>query len=277
MKLLLIMLLMQTGFTADNELARGLSESRELFTAGKRLEAVAVIDKLIAMQKNKKTLQQLADKRKLYLEQFITTESFQGYQAARVFSLAERWSDCVKQLEKITESDKNSVLVMMLNAGCRKSLGNAVEAEVLLQKLLALMPGEDRVLIELGEIYLSQGKFELAQDTLRKLSTDTRASSERYVIASARILAAQDKVKEAIEVLKTDHENRIDHILVIFELGELYLKKGANDWMARKYYTLFQSRCKRVSAEEQKSSGLEKKCLETTERISEIDKRVGAT
>lgn len=248
---------------------------KTLLMQGKRKEAVDELDRARSRAKSGKEAQALLEKRKIFLEQFMTAESFQRYQGSRFHSKAKRWAECLKELDLAAQGDQDNRLVMSMRALCLKGSGQPDAAIKLYNVLWQLDPGDVASAMGLAEIALEQKRFEDGLQVLQSTPPATSADVERCAIFKARLLDGAGRFRDAVETLRVDQEKYIEHVQVIFELGSLYYKKPGSDWMARKYLTLFASRCRRIGTEELKERGMETQCRQAQEWAAELDKKLG--
>lgn len=252
-----------------------IEHAKELFLQKLRKEALEEIEKARIFIKSKKDADTLDEKKRLFLDQYYSAESFQKYQEARIFNDTDRWNDCIRVVDLIANYDQTVKSVMLLKANCLKKSFQYDLLEKILFQLRQYDSTDIQLSLDMADVMILQKKIEGAGLILTQIKPVSSTDMEKHVLLRAKIFDLTSKTKEAIDLLREDQENYIDHVNVIYELSQMYLKKAANDWMARKYLALFVGRCKRMSAEELKLKELEDKCLKSQDAIVEIDKKLG--
>lgn len=264
----------------------GIQEAKELFLMSLRKASMERLDRLKSQARTKTELKRIQDQKLLFAEQFLTTKSFQEYVAAKSFAELELWGDCLKSLGEIKPDDQDNLLVLRQKAQCQRGAQQLDQAEKTLGSILELFPKDVFATLELAEIYLSKGSATKGLEVLSPLNVQTLglqtlAFQERYALVKARLLEASDQALDALEVLKKHHEEHVENVKVIFELGMLYSRlkestkqEGAkNKWNARKYLSLFLSRCKRLDLNAPKNQALHKQVAQAQSLYTELEKQ----
>lgn len=273
--LLMVLITVYAYPSVPKEKISEIDQAKAFMVAGKRKEAIEVLDRIISKPKSQRESAAVLEKRKLFLDQFITNDAFQIFQEAKLMHQTERWSDCIKELDKIAVSDQDNKNVMSLRAKCLKSQKQLSDAEKILKLLVETDPSDEALLLDLVELYLLNNEPELANERLSKNQLSVIKDQERLAILKSKYYVATNRVKEAIDVLRNDQEKNLDHIYINYELGMLYYKKTTSDWMTRKYLSLFVSRTRKISAEELKLRNWETQVKQSQEILDEIEKKLG--
>ncbi len=250
-------------------------QAKTLMAQGNRKLAIELLDRAAATSKSKTERRELLARRTLFLEQFLTSESFQNFEAARSFSTLDRWDECLHELDAIGEKDKDNVLGMRLRADCQRSLKQLAAAETTLKSVLALIPNDMQASFELAELAVTTRQTAPGLALLESIEPTLSADVERYVILKAKLLEQADKIDEAAELLREDQETRLEHVGVIYELGVLYMRMPGRDWPARKMLSLFVTRCKRMKETELKSRHLDLLLPLAQTALTALDKKLG--
>ncbi len=251
-----------------------IESAKLLFAQGKRNEAITMIERIKSKTKNKNEIEELEKKKKLFFEQFLTTESYQSYQDAKLFFQADRPSECLREIEKIQKSDQDNKLVLIQKGLCLKGNQQYELAEKEFTNIYSFESNNTSAILELAENSLLQNKIEEGFSWLSKVNSTLEEDDERHTILYAKLLIASNKEKAAIEILRTDSEKHLNHFFVHYELGVLYQKQTAMEWHARKHFTLFINRCKRLNADKIKEKKSEKACKDAQDQLEIIEKKL---
>ncbi len=252
-----------------------IEQSKTLLIGGNRKAAIDLLDKYIAKTKNSKSSSALTEKRKLYLEQFITNQAFQSYQEARLLLEVERFSDCIKEIDKIPLADQDNIDVLEVKAKCFIGQKLYIDAEKILKQMLLSDVANESAYLELIDLYILMGQTEQAFELIQKSANVSIKDQEKFTILKSKYFINTNRVKEAIDVLRADQEKNLDHIYINYELGMIYYKKTNSDWMTRKYLSLFVSRTKKLSVEELKTKGWDPLVKQSQEILDELEKKLG--
>ena len=254
----------------------GIEQAKTLLTQGRRREAVELLDKTKTKARKKYEHEALTGKRKLFLRQFLTADSFEKYQRAKMYLSSDRWIDCLKEIEAIQPGDQDNKLILVLKAECETDANLPERAEKTLGIIWQEEPDDVEAALQLATLYFDRKKSENSLQVLSKINPVLSEHVERTVILRSKLYVAAEKYSEAIMVLRDDQEKNIDHIGVIYELADAYMKKPGNDWLARKYFALFVTRCKRMKPDELKRRKLEKEYLKAQEMLTALEQKLSA-
>ncbi len=252
-----------------------LQESKSIFTQGKRKEAILKLNEALILTKSKKQQSQILAKRTLFSEQFFTSEAFQKYELAKSFAQAARWQDCLREIELVSQTDLNNILVLRIKSLCQIKLPQMNDALKSIQEILEFFPDDFEANLNKVEISLIQRSPLNGLGILEKIEPKTSLEVERIVIFKAKLLEMLGRSSEAVDVLRKDQETYLEHIEVLYELGTLYSRISGNDWLSRKFLLLFISRCKRIPQVELKKRSFDLLIPKTQALLLEIDKRLG--
>jgi tetratricopeptide (TPR) repeat protein len=252
-----------------------IQQAKVIMTQGNRAQALELLDQARKLSRSKTEQREIAIKRTLFTEQFLTSDSFQAFQEAKALAEAERWDECLRELEGIKEKDKDNLLVLRLKAEGQSTLKQYDAAAKSFMAVLALVPGD--LSASFGQVELALAQKQSAQGLALLGKTEPRLSAdiERLVILRAKLLEQSERVTEATDLLREDQESHLDHTLVIYELGMIYTRVGGHDWQARKMLSLFITRCKRMKEADLKSRRLEPLLLQAQTALVALDKKLG--
>lgn len=255
--------------------ASAVQQAKALLKEGRRKQAIEQLDKARLLAKSRIEQRELASRRALFAEQFLTAESFQKFQEASGLAELERWDECLRELDPVDARDQDNLLVLRLRAACQFSLKQYDPATKTFQAVLALSPGDLRAGFGLVEISLAQRKFPQGLSLLQTLEPKASPDVERHAILKSRLLELSDRPADAAEALRQDQESYLDHVEVLYELGMLYSRMPGHDWPARKLLSLFVSRCKRMKEAELKGRRFDLLLPQAQTALGAIDKRLG--
>ena len=190
--------LLLSGFATEIE------QSKTLMIQGNRKAAIELLDKAISKLKSPKEIAALADKRKLYLDQFISSEAFQLYQEAKLMNQADRFNDCVRELDKVALADQDGKQVLILRAQCLRGQNQMNAAEKILVQLAALDATDESVILDYIDLELSMNQLENAYQLIQK--SQINKDSERFSVLKSKYFVLSNRTKEAIDVLRNDQE-----------------------------------------------------------------------
>ncbi len=270
------------GGVRVNYLEKLENESKRLMQAGKRKEA---LEALVAAEKHAvedRERQRLSGKRRLYAEQFLRTDSFEKYQAAKVAAGSLNGGECLSEIEKIEKGDQDNIQTIVLKGHCYSLLDKKVEAERLFELALETVPNYTDAALEYSELLLGQKKLPKIGALLSGVRPNTIRDENRLIVLKSRHLEAQGKSKEAAEYLKKEYNGAIDRSQVLLELGELYFRiseEGSIEsaWQARKYLTLFQKRCQSSAEIEMALKPSNRECTQIEVLVGKLDKKLNQT
>lgn len=271
---LLAGVLMSVAFAADTS-DEALQQAKTLMSQGQRQQAIAQLERASSLAKSKKTQNQINEKRMLFAQQFLTSESFQKYQEAKALAELKRWDECLRELSAVGTGDQNNLTILRLKHQCYFKQAQYEPALKALDLILAMVPGDMAALFERVALDYEMKNYSLAMAQLEKVQPKSSEDVERYAILKARILEKLGKPLEAAEVLKKDQETNLDHVGVLYELGMLYRRIEGSDWPARKMLSLFITRCKRLKDAELKEKGYDELLPQAQAALSEIDRKLG--
>ncbi len=145
---------------------------------------------LTVLKKDKAHLGALRGMVRLHIQRG-DTEQAQAYSARLAAAEAEATADEVR-------SEAES---LRWQAAIARGLGNLIEARRALEEALTIDPAHEWVLIDLVHLYVELGEIEEARRTLETL-TAVAAELPETQMARASVLAAEERVAEALEVLR---------------------------------------------------------------------------
>lgn len=260
---------------AADPAAEALQQAKSLMTQGQRMQAIAQLDRAATLAKSKKTQRQINEKRMLFAQQFLTSESFQKYQEAKGLAEVKRWDECLREISAVGAGDQNNLMILRLKHRCHAKQGQYEPALKALDAILAMVPGDMTALFDKISLDYEMKNYPQAMMQLERMQPKDSQDVERHAILKARILEKLQRPLEAIEVLKKDQETNLDHVGVLYELGMLYRRVEGNDWPARKMLSLFITRCKRLKEAELKERGYDEMLPQAQAALSEIDRKLG--
>ncbi|MGE4232426.1 MAG: tetratricopeptide repeat protein [Bacteriovoracia bacterium] len=236
-------------------LQKTLKEAKELLLSAKRREAIAKLESIRPRIKSKQQAKQIVEQRKLFLEQFLSSESFQSYASAKNLYEAELWQECLRILEQVMLIDQDNILVMRLRAQCSFGLQKTAETENLWRKVLEIEPNDPAALVGLAQVKLEKKDPQQGLSILSDL--DPKIETETVVILKSKFLRQLNQKQQATDLLKESFDSHPEQLAVLYELSQLYLEdltdpKG--EWMARKHLSLFLSRCSKLHLDEPQKS-----------------------
>ena len=250
-------------------------QAKVLMAQGHRKLAIDQLDRAAVVARSRAERNELAGRRTLFLEQFLTSDSFQNFEAARSFASLERWDESLRELDAIGEKDKDNVLGMRLRAECQRALKQYAAAELTLKAVLTLVPKDIQASFELVEIAVTTKQTAPGLMLLDALEPVISVDIEHLVILKAKLLEQAERTDEAAELLREDQEAHLEHVGVIYELGMLYMRIPGRDWPARKMLSLFVTRCKRMKETELKSRHLDLFLPQAQTTLAALDKKLG--
>ncbi len=256
-----------------------LQQVKSMLMQGKRKEAVVLLNNTIQgiPQKNKNAIKELENKRMIIAEQFITAANFQKFQDIKAFADEELWAECLKGTTQITEPDADNLMVLRLKALCQNKSGLTEASSKTMFDILQFEHQDAFALIGLAGLALERKQFReglLVIEPLLKVPPRLSADVERLAIIRARLLEETDHLNEAIEVLMQDQQANLKHNEVIFRLGQLYQRHTGYEWQARRAFSLFLSRCKRLSTTEIGLQHLDPMITEAQANLALLDKKL---
>ena len=278
-KTLVLALLVGTPLFAKEKtgdvVSEALVKAKSFMAQGQRRQAVLELARVADGTKSRKKLLEIENRKTLFAEQFFTSEAFQKYQKAKALGDVKRWDECLRELSAVPASDQDNLLILRLKMQSHFGLKQYDAADKTISAVLILLPND--VLAQFGRVRLlhEQALHADALLTLQKIQPRNSEEIERFAIEKARILEAQKKTADAVEVLREDQTANLDHIEVLYELGMLYRKTPSQAWQARKTLSLFVTRCKRMSDTELKKKGFEELLPQAQAALAEIDKQLG--
>jgi tetratricopeptide (TPR) repeat protein len=256
-----------------------IAKAKLLLSQGQRKKAIEELERVQALSTaSKRRQKEVSDRRNLFAEQFLTSDSFQKFQEARAHADLQRWDECLRELSNVGVGDQDNALILRLRLKSQFNLKQYEQAEKTAITLLELIPTDVEAQFAQVRIMYEQSKYIDALIKLQKIQSQALTASndlERLSILKARIFEAQKKPDEAIEVLKLDQETNLDHVEVLYELGMLYRRVPGHDWPARKALSLFVTRCKRMKEEELKRRSLDELLPRAQAALAELDKQLG--
>lgn len=276
--LLLVFLIGAPLFAKEKQGAlvnEALAKAKQFMAQGQRRQAVLELTRASESTKSRKKLREIEGRKALFSEQFFTSGAFQQYQEAKALAELKRWDECLRELAAVPVSDQDNMLILKLKAESQLGLKQYDAAEKTISSILVLLPDENSAQFGRVRILHEQSLFSEAMIVLQKIQARNSEETERFAIAKARILDAQKKTAEAVEVLRDDQVANLDHIEVLYELGMLHRKLPGQAWQARKTLSLFVTRCKRMNDAELKKRGFDLLLPQAQTALIEIDKQLG--
>jgi thioredoxin-like negative regulator of GroEL len=251
-----------------------IQRAKAALLQGSRKNAIDLLEKARGLAKTRAETRDLGEKRRLFAEQFLTSDSFQRFQEAKGHRDAGHWEECVRVLDTVNGLDQDNTLVLVLRAACQVPLKQYDAGAASLEKVLAMLPGEIPAIYSLAEIQVARKRGAEGLALLEAIPSGA-ADTERQVILRARLLEIAGRETEALEALRDDQENHLDHVEVLYELGMLYSRVGGNDWPARKMLSLFVTRCKRMKESDLKTRKLDALLPEAQAALQALDQKLG--
>jgi tetratricopeptide (TPR) repeat protein len=260
---------------ARPNVAETIKAAKQLLAQGHRRQALELLDKLRGSTKNKTTLKEIDEKRHVFAEQFMTSESFQNYQEAKGLADLNRWEDCVRGLDGLDPGDQDNVQILRLKATCQSELKKYDLASGSYRLILALVPSDSWATLGLAEAAFFEKRTADGLTALEKMEARSSADIERYTILKAKLLEQGGRLEEAADLLNKDQQDHLDHVRVLYELGMLYSRMAGHDWPARKSLSLFVTRCKRMTESELKTRHLNLILPQAQSALTTLDKKLG--
>lgn len=252
-----------------------VQQAKVLLAQGDRQQAYARLDKARESTKSKSEHRELAAKKVLFAEQFLTSEAFSHYQRAKALFELDRWEECLRELDSVGEKDQDNLIVLRLRSQCELSFQQLAPATKTLQQILAVVPDDIPASFSLVRVALAQKDPAGASATLERISPRTSSDIEQHVILKARALEMLAKPALAAEILKEDQDEYLDHVEVIHELGMLYTRMPGHDWQARKMLSLFITRCRRMKEADLQAKKFDKLLPVAQSTLILLDKKLG--
>lgn len=269
----------KTKRAADQEvhskIAALVQQAKTLLAQGDRKQALILLENARAIANNKYDQRDLVSKQNIFSEQFITADSFQNFQEAKALADAERWDECLRELDSIAEKDRDNILVLRLRADSHLALRQYDLVVKNLNLILALRPGDLSSEFQLVEVAVAQKQVVLGLNLLEKIEPLSSLDIERVTILKAKLFEQSSRALEAVELLRQDQEAHLDHVVVLFELGMLYSRISGHDWSARKMLSLFVTRCKRMKESDLKLRHLDGMLSQAQLALIALDKKLG--
>ena len=265
----------KTATGQSSQLVDAVLQAKTLLAQGNRKLALEQLDKAKELAKTKADQKELAAKKILFAQQFLTSEAFQRYQESKGLAEQSRWEECLRELDSVNERDQDNLLVLKLRGQCEFAAKRYEPAAVTLKRVLAIVPSDSETSFALARVALAQKNAGEALSTLADVEPSTSLESEQQTILRAHALEMLEKPAQAADLLREDQERHLDHIEVIYELGMLYVRMTGRDWQARKLLSLFITRCKRLKDTELKARKFDLLLPEAQATLNAIDKRLG--
>lgn len=246
-----------------------LAEARALLLEGRRKEAVSLL------RANESTNGRRSST--IIAEQFVTTENFQVYQEMKAFTQERLWSDCLKQVERLTPHDRGNLIILRLKSECQLGNGQNAEAQKTYYEMLELEPGDPWALMGLARMAMVKKHYDEALrllEPLAKVQLSRSEDRERLVLIRADILFETGRYNEAVQLLVADQEKNLDHMAVIYKLGELYQRRPGLEWQSRRSFALFASRYRKLANNDPRKRALEGYFADAEARIATLDKKL---
>lgn len=261
--------------TENSEVGAAIQKAKAILTQGKRKEAVELLDKLASEKMSKAQRAELDSKRSLFVEQFLTSDSFQRYEEAKGLAGAARADDCLRELEGVSAGDRDNIVVLRLKAACQVDSKAYDQAQKTYQAILATVPGDLSATFGSIEIDVEQKQYVKALKQAEAVEPKNSLDVEKQTLLRAKLYELTGDAARAEDVLRRDHEAHLDHIVVIFELGMLYTRMPGRDWPARKMLSLYVTRCRRMSDAELKARRFDATLQQAQSTLAALDRKLG--
>lgn len=252
-----------------------LKEAKAALLQGNRKASLELLEQARLLSRNTSEIKEVTSKRVLFAEQFLTSEAFQAYQETKHLAERERWDECLRNINSVGEKDKDNLNVLRLRAECQMGLKQFADASRTLSEVTLVVPDDVKARLDQVEIAVLEKRTDHGFAMLGAADPKSSPDQERFVILKARLLEQAGKPEAAEELLREDQEKHLDHVTVIHELGMLYTRMAGHDWPARKFLSLFITRCKRLKEAELKARKLDLLLPQAQATLAEIDKRLG--
>ncbi len=223
---------------------------------------------------NRKAALEMAHKeREIVLRQFVLADNFQKFQDARAFFQSEYWAECLDRLKSVTLEDELNLDVLELKATCEFHKGLFDQSARTAAEIIDLDPQNPPGRILMARTALERKQYLVALNLLREVPAKPLSSEQTELVAllKARAYNSTGNTASAIQVLQEDHEKNLEHLESIFRLGELYDHIENKQWNARRYFSLFVTRCHRLPAGELQKRKLEPLLDLATRRLAALD------
>ena len=136
------------------------------------------------------------------------------YMAKQDFASAEQ--EFSRQLEV---NDKSSIVYSQI-AAARARQGNVEGAVQALKDGLAILPGDQRLILGLAGLYAGQGDLDSAANTYEQ-GIKADPENARFPLALAGVRERQRRFEEAITIYEQAHANNPDNLIVVNNLASL--------------------------------------------------------
>lgn len=249
----------------NRDITKILSEARSLLLLGKRIDAV----KLLREHENEGNTKSI-----LIAEQFVTGESFQKYQDMKAYADAELWTDCIKINSQIGLEDSDNTLVLKTLAQCQVNQGLKSEAKITYQKILQLCITDSAAIMGLAKLNMHNKEYDQALKLLEPLLKRKNINQEKLSLLRSEIHYFAGHLNEAISILQQDQEANLNHMEVLYKLGEYLQEKKNEDWQSRRAFALFISRYKRLNKTNKEKLRLEPLFIDAQARLVALDKKL---
>ncbi len=213
----------------------------------------------------------------LIAEQFVTAENFQKFQDMKAYADAELWTDCSKISVNITKEDKTNIRVLKLLAQCQLMSGAVGEAETHYLSILQLSPMDSDGVMGLSVIHMHNKKYDDALKLLGTLNKRQDIDIEKLALLKSEINFFAGRIVEAVQILQQDHEKNLEHIQVLYQLGEYLQKINGEEWQARRAFALFISKYKKLKDNDLNKKNLSTQYIDAQARLATLDKKLEVT
>lgn len=150
-------------------------------------------------------------------------------QIADIYAASERPALAEKMCHEVLEIDSDNVGAMVFLGELKWKEKKAAEARSWFEKVLALDPSHMESRMTLAEIAMLEGRYDAAEEHLKKITTEIDPTDPAARLALAKIYRFTDRKEEAINTLQQVLVNDPTHFLARGALAEVYYSVGRFD------------------------------------------------
>ncbi|MCO4781978.1 MAG: tetratricopeptide repeat protein [Candidatus Cloacimonetes bacterium] len=167
---------------------------------------------------------------------------------AKIYLENGKWDECKELLLRLTFSDAQEVLPLVMLLKLAKYQGDIGEMEDLCSKILSLSPDNALALATLGYLNYCEGKFEVSEQCYTKVIEKTGGSDWESVYFLGLIKKAKGNDKEAYSCFERVLKLRPDHLNSRNQLANLLKKLGNLHLAIRNFLFVLQLDARNIEA-----------------------------
>ena len=210
--------------------------AKTLTLLDRRKEALYKLNLAKKYAPNKKLKKEIQKNILLLSETFYTGKSFQLYQNGLNHMKTNKLQLAIQSFEKALKKEPHNVAILLPYGDALQKNGELQKSVAFLERAFSMNPNKKAIRVRLAKALVDTNP-ERAAYSLKPLLSEKQLEEDIYILY-ARTLSLLDRKEEAIRVLKKGLAKKNEGML-LYWMGKYYTELSKNDWMARRYLTLF--------------------------------------